>query len=323
MSGPFKVVALSGGVGGAKLVDGLARVLPSDDLLVVANTGDDFDHLGLRVCPDVDTIVYTLSDLADQDRGWGRRDETWHFLESLEALGGETWFQLGDRDLAMHVERTRLLGNGVSLTAVTKRFAHRLGIGCEIVPMTNDDVRTIVETPEGILSFQEYFVRERCQARVRNLSFHGADSAEPNELFLTALRDPVLDLVVICPSNPYLSVDPILSLSDVPEALAGTAAPVIAVSPIIAGEAVKGPTAKIMRELGKTPSPLTIAGHYSRFIDGFVLDERDADLAARLEGDFHIPVLVCDTLMTSLEKRKALAEHVLTFSRSVVSNGKA
>jgi LPPG:FO 2-phospho-L-lactate transferase len=253
------VLALSGGIGGAKLALGLSRVLPPEQLIVVANTGDDFEHLGLSISPDLDTLMYTLADMSDPERGWGRREETWTFMTALAALGGETWFQLGDGDLATHVERTRRLAAGDTLSHITGDFCRRIGIAARILPMSDDRVRTRVRCAEGWLDFQDYFVRRRCAPAVKELSYEGAASARPQPAFMAALADARLRAIIICPSNPYLSVDPILALPGVRAALKTCPAPVIAVSPIVGGRAVKGPTAKMMRELGRPATATAVA----------------------------------------------------------------
>ena len=241
---------MSGGIGGAKLALGLYRVLPPGALTVVANTGDDFEHLGLSISPDIDTVLYTLAGADNPELGWGRRGETWTFMAALEALGGETWFKLGDGDLATHIERTRRLAAGESLSQITDDFRRRLGIRARLLPMTGDRVRTRLRAAEGWLDFQDYFVRRGAAPIIREISYVGASEAAANPDFLAALGDESLDMVVICPSNPFLSIDPILSLPGVREALRKSPAPVVAVSPIIGGKAVKGPTAKLMAELG-------------------------------------------------------------------------
>ncbi len=304
------VLALSGGVGGAKLALGLARVLLPGRLTVVANTGDDFEHLGLHVAPDLDTLTYVLAGLDNTQTGWGRRDETWSFMAALEELGGETWFRLGDRDLAMHVERTRRLKAGETLSGIAAELARRLGIGSRILPMTDDKVRTRVETREGVLDFQRYFVGRQCAPEVTGFVFEGAEQAAPHPDVVAALRDPDLRAVIICPSNPFISVDPILALPGLRAALAAAAAPVIAVSPIIAGHAVKGPTAKMMAELGLAVDPLTVAEHYQGIIDGYVMDTADSQMAAMLD----LPVETTRTLMQSVADREALAHTVLGFA---------
>ena len=301
------VVALSGGVGGAKLGLGLYRTLPPDTLTIIANTGDDFEHLGLAISPDLDTLLYTLSGQDNPELGWGRRGETWTFMEALEALGGETWFRLGDGDLATHVERTRRLKAGESLSAIIDDFRRRLGIAARLLPMSDGAVRTRLLTEEGWLDFQDYFVRQRCTPAVREIAFAGADEARPQPEFLAALSDRNLRAVVICPSNPFISVDPILAVPGVREALRACAAPVVAVSPIIGGQAVKGPTAKMMAELGVPVDAGTVARHYGDILDLYVADEADADEVR----DLGLPVAFTRTLMLSLEDREVLARAVL------------
>jgi LPPG:FO 2-phospho-L-lactate transferase len=301
------VVALSGGVGGAKLALGLSRVLPPDELLVVCNTGDDFEHLGVSVSPDIDTVMYTLAGLANLELGWGRRDETWSFMETIEALGGESWFRLGDRDLAVHVERTRRLAAGECLSAVTAEFCTRLGIAARVVPMTDARVRTKVRTDDGWIEFQDYFVRQQCRPVVRELVFEGATKAKPQADFLAALKGGGVRAVVICPSNPFISVEPILAMRGVRKALAQCGAPVVGVSPIIGGRAVKGPTAKMMAELGLDASAAGVAARYGELLDGFVVDHEDA-------GSVLLPeIAVAQTLMKSIEDRENLARAVLAF----------
>jgi LPPG:FO 2-phospho-L-lactate transferase len=301
------VVALSGGIGGAKLVLGLSRLVPGADLVVIANTGDDFEHLGLAISPDLDTLMYTLAGLDDPQRGWGRRDETWNFMTALAVLGGETWFQLGDRDLATHVERTRRLAEGDTLSDITADFCRRLGIAPRLVPMSDDKVQTRLFTTEGWLDFQDYFVRLRCEPQVFRIEYADAEDANPHPDILAALEDPRLRAVVVCPSNPLLSIAPILEVGDMREAIADCAAPVVAVSPIIGGRAVKGPTAKMMNELGLPASATAVAGLYRDLLDAYVVDHADAAEAANLG----IPVTVANTLMTTLEDREGLARHVL------------
>jgi LPPG:FO 2-phospho-L-lactate transferase len=306
------VLALSGGIGGAKLALGLYRILPAGALTVVANTGDDFEHLGLAVSPDLDTLLYTLAGIDNPETGWGRRGETWTFMAALERLGGETWFKLGDGDLATHVERARRRAAGESLSQITDDFRRRLGITARLLPMTDDRVRTRLLTGEGWLDFQDYFVRRQCVPVVREIAFAGAAAACPQSDFLAALANPALRIVVICPSNPLISIDPILSLSGVREALRACAAPVVAVSPIIAGKAVKGPTAKMMAELGLEVAAASVACHYRDLIDHYVIDEADRDAAMNLDA----PVTATRTLMETIADREALARVVLAAGRS-------
>ncbi len=305
---PPSYVALSGGVGGAKLSLGLAHHL-GERLTIIVNTGDDFEHLGLHVSPDIDTTLYTLSGLVNPETGWGRRDETWNFMGAISRLAGPSWFRLGDGDLAMHVERTRRLRAGETLTDVCALFGSCLGVAAKVLPMSDDPVRSLVETVMGVLAFQEYFVREQCRPRVSAIRFEGASSARPSPLVLQALATPHLAGVIICPSNPYLSVDPILAVQGIASAIRACGAPVIAVTPLIGGKAVKGPTAKIMEEFELKTDVATIGRHYAGLIGGFVLDSRDAQRAA----DIDVPTLVTNTLMGSFEDKLALARACVGF----------
>jgi len=304
----MSVLALSGGIGGAKLALGLYRVLPPGALTVVANTGDDFEHLGLSISPDIDTLLYTLAGIDNPEFGWGRRDETWTFMAALEVLGGATWFRLGDGDVATHVERTRRLAMGESLSQITDHFRRRLGISARLLPMSDDRVRTRLRTEEGWLDFQDYFVRLHAAPAVREVAYAGDLQARANPDFLDALADRNLDAVVICPSNPFLSIDPILALPGVRQTLRACRVPVIAVSPIIGGKAVKGPTAKIMAELGLPITAAAVARHYEDILDLYVADEADAEEV----GGLGIPTVVSQTLMLTLEDRDMLARKVLT-----------
>lgn len=308
-----RVLALSGGIGGAKLALGLQRVLAPGALTVIANTGDDFEHLGLAISPDVDTTLYTLAELANPSTGWGRAEESWHFMKELQRLGGETWFQLGDKDLALHVERTRRLASGEPLHSIVSDFARALGIASIVLPMSDDPVRTIVHTDVGRLAFQEYFVGRRCVPTIARIEYEGAEVACAVPHVLQQLAEGAFAAVVICPSNPYLSIQPLLSIAEWNTALRNSPVPIVAVSPVIAGAAVKGPTAKIMRELGLDVSALTIARHYETVIDGFVLDEADAQLAATL----HLPTTTMQTLMSTLAHKETLARRVLAFAASL------
>ncbi len=301
-------VALSGGVGGAKLALGLSHAMGPENLLLVANTGDDFEHLGLRISPDIDTLIYTLSGLASIETGWGREGETWSFMSALAELGGETWFKLGDRDLALHVERTRRLGAGERLAAVTDAIRRRLGIAATIVPMSDDAVRTIVETPDGPLAFQHYFVRDQCQPIVTGFRFEGAATARPGPGVLEAIAGA--DMIVICPSNPFISIDPILAVPVIRNSLMASKAAIVAVSPIVGGRAIKGPTAKMMTELGLDATAAEVARHYGGLIDGFILDTVDRHVAA----DLDCRAMVTNTVMKSLSDRVSLAREVIAFA---------
>ncbi len=305
-----RIVALAGGVGGAKLADGLAQLLPPEDLTIVVNTGDDFEHLGLYISPDLDTVCYTLAGLANPKTGWGRAGETYHLLESLAALGGETWFRLGDKDLATHLERTRHLHAGEPLSDITRLFCRAWGVRYTILPMSDDSVRTMVDTVKyGELSFQEYFVHQRCEPKVKGFRFVGIESARAAPGVLEAIE--AADAVVVWPSNPWGSIDTILAVTDIRSAL--NRKKVVAVSPIIGGKTVKGPAAKMYSELGIRPSALAVAEHYSGLLTGFVMDQLDAKLAEEIS----ITTMVTDTLMPTQDDRHRLAQDVLDLIRTL------
>ncbi len=307
-----RIVALAGGVGGAKLAHGLAQILPAEDLTVIVNTGDDFEHLGLAISPDLDTVCYTLAGLANPETGWGRAHETWNAITNIRKLGGPDWFNLGDQDLATHLERTRRLKEGQSLSQITRDFCKAWGVQHTVLPMSDQPVRTIVETEEGDLAFQEYFVHRRCEPGVKGFRFEGVDMAEPAPGAREAIQSA--DAIVICPSNPWVSIDPILkTLTPAPlsrwESGWGEGKIIVAVSPIIGGKTVKGPAAKMFAELGIQPSALAVAEHYENLLMGIVLDSVDTELAKRIK----IPTLVTNTLMNSLADRMQLAQNTLDF----------
>lgn len=310
------IVALSGGVGGAKLALGLANILDPAQLTIVANTGDDFDHFGLRICPDLDSVMYTLAGMNNQQQGWGLEGESWNCMEAMARLGGETWFSLGDRDLATHLQRSALLAAGHSLTEATRLLCERLSVGPRLLPMSDQRVSTQVLVAQGRLSFQHYFVREACRPVVCGFEFDGVEEAEPGAGFIASLQDDKLAAVVICPSNPFVSIAPILALTGVKEALQSCKAPVIAVSPIIAGQAVKGPTAKMMQELGIACDAAAVAAGYEGIIDGFVLDVQDQPLAQQIAAN-GVSIAMCNTLMKTLDDRKALAGDILAFAQGL------
>lgn len=309
---PHRIVALTGGVGGAKLGLGLAQLLGPDALRFVVNTGDDFEHLGLHISPDLDTLLYTLSDEANPDTGWGRRGESWQFMDALRQLDGEDWFNLGDRDLATHLTRTHMLAAGSTLTEVTAFLGARLGVGHAMLPMSDDPVRTLVATRDGALSFQHYFVRERCEPMVTGFRFAGIEAARPSAAVTAALSDPELTGIVICPSNPFVSVDPILSLPGMRALLTAAPCPIVAVSPIVGGMAIKGPTAKMMDELGVPRTAAAVARHYCDFLDGFLLDETDREQRAAVAA-LGPATDVAQSVMLTLPDRIALARSVLAF----------
>jgi LPPG:FO 2-phospho-L-lactate transferase len=317
-----KVVALAGGVGGAKLADGIAKIIPADNFSIIVNTGDDFDHLGLRICPDLDTVCYTLSGLANPITGWGRADETWNVWESINLLGGPDWFRLGDHDLGTHLVRTHQLQRGKLLSEITHDFCRIWNIGPAIYPMSDSKIPTIVLTDEGELPFQEYFVRRECLPLVKGFRFDGVELAAPPQDAIVAIREA--DLMVICPSNPLVSIDPILSVPYIREEILARSSSsksplrVVAVSPIIGGKAVKGPVAKMYRELGMDPSALTVAKHYGNLIQGFVFDLVDSHLEKDIKH-LGLHTLITETLMSNLFDRKRLAEKMIEFFRQIVS----
>ncbi len=306
-----RIVVLTGGVGGAKLVLGLCRTVKPEQVTAIVNTGDDFDHLGLAISPDIDTLLYTLSGKANAEQGWGRENESWGFMTALRELGGDDWFQLGDGDLALHVLRTMRLRAGEPLSRITADFARAWGVGAEILPMSYDRVATIVASDEGELSFQTYFVERRCAPKVEAIRFDGAATARAAPGVVDAILDPSTEAILIAPSNPYLSVDPILAVSEIRSALERRTAPAVAVSPIVGGKAVKGPTAKLMSELGIPVSPLAVAAHYRGLIDAMLVDERDNALPAG------IVAVAADTLMVTAADRVRVAEASLALARRV------
>ena len=304
----MKIVALAGGVGGAKLAHGLAQILSPEELTIIVNTGDDFEHYGLYISPDLDTVCYTLAGLANPETGWGRVNETWNVIQNTSRLGGPSWFNLGDQDLGTHLERTRRLREGQTLSQITKDFCQAWGVESTVLPMSDQPVRTIVETDEGELAFQEYFVHRRCEPRVKSFRFDGVEIAEPASGAREAIR--AAEAIILCPSNPWVSIDPILKVL----ARASTALQrkVVAISPIIGGQTVKGPAAKMYSELGIKPSAFAVANHYRDLVTHFVLDQIDAQLDESVRG-LNMQTLVTNTLMKSLDNRKQLAGDVLNF----------
>ncbi len=305
----MKITALAGGVGGAKLAHGLAQILSSNELSIIVNTGDDFEHYGLTICPDLDTVCYTLAGLANPETGWGRENESWRVIENAAKLGGPNWFRLGDQDIATHLERTRRLKEGQLLSEITNDFCKAWGIQHTIFPMSDSPVRTIVTTDEGELAFQEYFVHRRCEPRVKGFRFDKIEVAVPALGAVEAITSS--DAIVICPSNPWVSVDPILKVAGVLDAIKNKK--VVAVSPIIGGKTVKGPAAKMYAELGIEPSANAVAKHYQNLLSGFVLDTIDKDL----KNNINIPTLATNTMMNTIAERAQVARDVLHFIRSL------
>jgi LPPG:FO 2-phospho-L-lactate transferase len=308
----MNIVALAGGVGGAKLADGLAQVLFPDNLTIIVNTGDDFDHFGLRICPDLDTVCYTLAGVANPATGWGRNSETMNAMEIVRELGGPTWFKLGDHDLGLHLERTRGLQSGKTLSQITDNICRAYDIGVQIIPMSDQSVPTWVHTHEGILSFQEYFVHQQCEPEITGFHFEGAESAHPAPGVLEALESA--DLVVICPSNPWVSIDPILAIPGIRPAISSKC--VVAISPIVGGRALKGPAAKMYIELGIQPSSVAVAQHYCDFLKGFILDDIDKTQDEVIQ-EMGLFTLVTDTIMKTKEDRVRLAQEAIKFGLDI------
>ncbi len=306
-----QVVVLTGGIGGAKLVRGMIEAVAPETVTAIVNTGDDFVHLGLAISPDIDTLLYTLADKANPILGWGRRDESWNFMAALKSLGGEDWFALGDGDLALHILRTTKMAQGASLSAVTADFARAWGIAATILPMSDDRIATELVTDEGLLSFQDYFVARRCRPAVRSIRFNGADSAAATPAVLAAIADPRARAIVIAPSNPFLSVDPILAVPGIREGLASAPAPVVAISPLVGGRAVKGPTDKLMSELGLAVNHATIARHYAGLIDAILIDGDEPP--GSFEG---ILAARADTLMQTIDDKIRVANDALALADS-------
>lgn len=297
------VVVLAGGVGGAKLVDGFAQVIPAGKLSVIVNTGDDFRHMGLAICPDLDTVLYTLAGEANTETGWGRRDESWRTIEEVQRLGGPAWFRLGDLDLATHLARTALLEEGYSLTEVTQRLSRHFGLVHAVLPMSDDPAPTTIVSDEGALSFQDWFVREAWQPVVREIRF--PDDVRATRAVLWALEKA--DIVVLAPSNPYVSIDPILNVYPIRAMIADLPELVIAVSPIVGGEAIKGPAAKMMREMGLAVSPQSVAEHYGDLVDLFIYDTVDE---GTIDSSGDRAYYCTDTVMRDRAGRKRLAKEI-------------
>lgn len=310
-----KVVALAAQIGGAKLADGLNRIRRGD-LTVVVNTGDDYEQFGLTFCPDLDTMLYTLAGISSPSAGWEPEEESFSMFEILKALGGSDRFRIGDKSLAAPLLRSGALADGRRLTEITLDFCRHLGIAARILPATDDRLRTQLLTDNGAISFQEYFVEFGCEPAVKGFQYAGADEARVSDELLDALYAQDLEAVVICPSNPYHSIRPILEVNGMKEVLRRCGAPVIAVTPIIGGEALKGSAAKMMRELGRDVSARSVAMEYLRIIDGFVIDDQDIELAEGLRAS-GIQVIGAKTIMRTIDDRIALANTVLEFAQSV------
>mgnify|MGYP001118838853 CR=1 FL=1 len=312
----MKIVALAGGVGGAKLVDGISRSQDAPELTVVVNTGDDFSLFGLWISPDLDTVCYNLAGLENQETGWGRDQESWETLQGIQALGGPDWFKLGNKDLATHLERTRRLDAGEPLSRITADFCKAWGVQVSVIPMSDDRVPTLVKTAQGVLSFQKYFVRLGSEPEVKGFAFQGVEESRPAPGVLAAIQEA--DWVLICPSNPWVSIDPILAVPGIRDALERKI--VLGVTPIIGGKAVKGPAAKMYREMGVQPSAGVVAAHYGDLLDGFVIDIQDQDLQQeiRAEWDGALNLFCANTWMKTRADRITVAQEVMAIGGSLV-----
>ncbi len=314
----MKVTALAGGVGASKLLLGLASVMPPEDITIIANTGDDIELFGLRICPDIDTVTYTLAGVNNEETGWGLKGDTFECLGWLARYGEASWFNLGDRDLATHIFRTNALHSGQSLSEVTDHLRQSLGVHSTILPMTDAYTPTRVITEEGEMHFQEYFVRRRCEPRVREIRFDNIASAKPAVGVLASILEA--DAVIICPSNPFISIGPILGVPGVRDALSQTRAPVVAITPIIGGKALKGPAADMLRDLGHEVSASGVARMYDDLLDVFILDETDAGAAAEIQA-VGIRVSITDTVMNTFDDKQRLARRVLETLKTFQETG--
>jgi LPPG:FO 2-phospho-L-lactate transferase len=302
------ITVLAGGVGAARFLEGLVRVVPQLDVTVISNTGDDENFFGLHVSPDIDIVIYTLAGAVDAEKGWGLTGETFHALDALRRFGYDTWFNLGDRDIATHAHRTRLLREGATLSQATRSIVAAFGLELTLLPVSDDRIRTLVDTDAGTLAFQEYFVKRRTEDDVRAIRFHGIEKARPAPGVIDAIRNA--DLVAIAPSNPVVSIGPILAVAGVRDTLRETAAKVVGVSPIVGGKTIKGPADRMMASLGMTPTAAGVAQAYREFLDVLVIDEEDRDLAPTVEAA-GVRAVVAQTIMRGPAEKRALAEVVL------------
>ena len=316
--GKDKIIAVSGGVGGAKFSLGLASEMDPENLTIIVNTGDDSSHYGLFVTPDIDTQLYTLSDRADLERGWGRKEETWNAMNALRELGEDIWFNLGDKDLGLNLLRTMRLARGHRLTDITADFARSFGLSCRLLPMCDEPVSTQLRCVDGDYDFHDWFVAARAEPQVRDIVFRGAEDARMTAEVAAALADPDLAAVFICPSNPYLSIAPVLAVPGMKKALVECAAPVIGITPVVAGEAIKGPTATMMKGFGEPVTAAAAAALHADIFDGYIIDERDADQLGQFEAiGGGLTATTANTLMVDLEAKRNLAAKALQFARTL------
>ena len=313
----IKIVALCGGIGGSKLALGLNNVLDQKNLSIITNTGDDFLYLGFYICPDIDTVIYTLAGVNNKETGWGREDETWKTLDVLEELGADTWFQLGDKDLALHLFRSKEKRNGELLTTITRKITNKFGLKTNVLPMSNHPVQTFLETEDGEMTFQDYFVRNKCKPKVKNILFKSKKPVATDAV-KRSLMDKNLDGIVFCPSNPYLSIDPILSIDRIRKSIENQKKPRIAISPIVGHDSVKGPTSKLMKEMGVEVSSLSIAKHYKGLIDGIVIDHEDENEAQKIR-EMGIEVKLSKIIVETKEEKMRLAKESLEFIKEIGS----
>ncbi len=313
-----KYLALSGGVGGAKLALGISNHIDPETLAIAANVGDDFEYLGLNICPDIDTLTYTLAGLNNPKTGWGRSRDTFNFMKAVKSFNAEAWFQLGDQDLALHILRTQRLRSGEKLSSITRQICNVLGVKAHIIPASDDPIKTKIETINGNFALQHYFVRENCQPKVTGFKYEGSNKALAKSLILEKILDIILKAVILCPSKPYISIDPILAIRDFKQALKQCKAPIVAVSPVVGRHSLKGPTAKMMEELGYEVNAHTIACHYGDIIDGIVIDSSDFALERSIE-DEGIRTCVVPTIMISEQDKIRLAQDTLNFAATFSS----
>lgn len=309
-------VTLSGGVGGAKFAAGMNMLAAPGEHDILINTADDFNHLGLRICPDIDSVTYALADRNDRNRGWGRSEESWNCMATLKEIGAESWFSLGDKDLGLHLFRTHQLGQGVSLYQITRQISTSLGVKSRLIPMSESEVKTIVSTDSGELDFQDYFVKHQCGPTVRNIRYSGVETAKLHDIALRSLHSPQLEAVFIAPSNPFLSIDPILNLPEVRSMIKALGVPIVAISPLIGGRALKGPLDKMLYGMGKPINHQSIADHYAGLIDCLIIDSADISEGRSID----IPIHMTQTMMNCRKDERSLAEQAIMVANNLKNN---
>jgi len=308
------ITCFAGGVGAARFLDGLSRVYPPDRITVIVNTGDDLEYLGAYISPDIDIVTYTLAGIVDEEKGWGIKGDTYRCMEQLERYSAETWFRVGDRDFATHLLRTAFLQQGFNLSEVTEKIRSALGVKVRILPMSNDRVATKIKTSAGLLEFQEYFVKRKFSDKVEDVTYEGANHAVPPDAVLSSLKTS--EAIILCPSNPILSIGPILAIPGIREALGRARGKIVGISPIVGGKALKGPLDRIMADLGLEVSPYSVAKLYQGVLDGFVIDEADKHLGPRIER-LGMKVVATRTVMNEPEVKTRLAEETVKLAESI------